>query len=265
MRGWLCGVGREVTAPGTGPAPIRTRPVGVRWGRYDHRTSTPQPRLVSLHTPHFEIPRLPALARHALPNLVEGTLIPVVVFMVTLRLVGVWGALLAGLCWGYGAIGWRLASRRRIPGILLLGVATLTARTVVAFATGSVFVYFLQPTLGTALVAAAFLVSVTIKRPLAERLAHDFLPLPPGLLANTHVRRFFLRVSLLWAFTGLANVTITLWLLLSQSIGTFVIARSATSLVLTGSAIAVSTLWFLRSMRRHGVLVGRRLSWVPGD
>jgi hypothetical protein len=218
-----------------------------------------------MSTPHFEIPRLPALARHALPNVLEGTVIPVAVFVVSLRFLGVWGALLAGLCWGYGAIAWRLVSRRRVPGLLLLGVATLTARTAIAFATGSVFVYFLQPTLGTALVAAAFLVSVTIKRPLAERLAHDFLPLPPGLLANTHVRRFFLRVSLLWAFTGIANVTITLWLLLSQSIGTFVIARSATSLVLTVSAIAVSTLWFVRSMRRHGVLVGRRLSWAQVD
>jgi hypothetical protein len=217
-----------------------------------------------MQSSHFEIPRLPVLARHALPNVLEGTVIPVSVFFVTLHLVGAWGALVAGLAWAYGAIGWRLVRRRRIPGILLLGTATLTARTVVAFATGSVFVYFLQPTLGTALVAAAFLVSVPIGRPLAERLARDFCPLPPGLLANGHVRRFFLRVSLLWAFTGLANVAVTLWLLLSQSIGTFVIAKSATSLVLTGSAIAISTVWFLRSMRRHGVLDGRRLALNPG-
>lgn len=217
-----------------------------------------------MQSPHFDIPRLPALARHALPNVLEGTVIPVTVFFVTMRLVGVWGALIAGLCWAYGALAWRLISRRRIPGLLLLGAATLTARSGVAFATGSVFVYFLQPTLGTALVATAFLVSVTIKRPLAERLAHDFCPLPPALLANGHVRRFFLRVSLLWAFVGIANVSVTLWLLLSQSIGTFVIARSATSLVLTGGAIAISTIWFLRSMRRHGVLVGRRLALSPG-
>jgi hypothetical protein len=217
-----------------------------------------------MHTPHFEIPRLPALARHALPNVLEGTVVPVAVFLVTLRLFGVWGALIAGLCWAYGAIGWRLATRRRLPGLLMLGAATLTARTVIAFATGSVFVFFLQPTLGTALVAAAFLVSVPIGRPLAERLARDFCPLPPGLLANGHMRRFFLRISLLWAFTGIANVAVTLWLLLSQSIGTFVVARSATSLVLTSSAIVVSTIWFHRSMRRHGVLVGRRLM-VPAN
>jgi hypothetical protein len=216
-----------------------------------------------MSTPHFEIPRLPALARHALPNVLEGTVIPVAVFVVSLRFLGVWGALLAGLCWGYGAIAMRLVTRRRVPGLLLLGVATLTARTVIAFATGSVFVYFLQPTLGTALVAAAFLISVPAGRPLAERLARDFCPLPPGLLANGHVRRFFLRVSLLWAFTGITNVAVTMWLLLSQSIGTYVIARSATSIVLTGTAIAVSTIWFIRSMRRHGLLVGRRLALAP--
>jgi hypothetical protein len=151
---------------------------------------------------------------------------------------------------------------QRVPGILLLASVTLTARTVVAMASGSVVVYFLQPTLGTALVAGAFLLSVPLRRPLAERLARDFCPIPSGVLAHAPVRRFFLQISLLWAFTQLANATVTLWLLLSQSLATFLVAKTLVSWGLTGGAILVSTLWFRRSMRRHGVL-GPRPTVVP--
>ena len=207
-----------------------------------------------MHSPTFEIPRLRTLSRHAVPHVLEGTVIPLAVFLLALHVLGVWGALLAGLGWSYLALLRRVITRRRIPGILVLGLVTLTARTILTVATGSVFVYFLQPTLGTALVAGAFLLSVPLGRPLAERLAADFCPIPPAVLASPPVRRFFLRVSLLWAATQLANATITFLLLVSQSVGTFVVARSLASAVLTGGAIVVSTVWFKRVMRRHHLL-----------
>ena len=208
--------------------------------------------------PHFEMPRLRTLARHALPHVVESTVIPLALFLLTLRFVGVWGAVLIGLGWTYTAVVRRLIMGQRVPGILVLTAVTLTARTVIAMVSGSVVVYFLQPTLGTALVAGAFLLSVPLGRPLAERLARDFCPIPSGVLAHAPVRRFFLQISLLWAFTQLANATVTLWLLLSQSLATFLVAKTLVSWGLTGGAILVSTLWFRRSMRRHGVLAPRR-------
>jgi hypothetical protein len=211
-----------------------------------------------LEIPHFEIPRLRTLARHAVPHVIEGTIVPLALFLLTLRFVGVWGAVLIGLGWTYAAVVRRLIMGRRVPGILLLTAVTLTARTVVALASGSVVLYFLQPTLGTALVAAAFLLSVPLGRPLAERLARDFCPIPSGVLAHASVRRFFLQITLLWAFTQLANATVTLWLLFSQSLATFLVAKTLVSWGLTGSAIALSTIWFHRSMRRQGILAPRR-------
>jgi len=215
-----------------------------------------------LEIPHFEMPRLRTLARHAAPHVVESTIIPLALFLLTLHFLGVWGAVLIGLGWTYAAVLRRLLMGQRVPGILLLASVTLTARTVIAMASGSVVVYFLQPTLGTALVAGAFLLSVPLRRPLAERLARDFCPIPSGVLAHAPVRRFFLQISLLWAFTQLANATLTLWLLLSQSLATFLVAKTLVSWGLTGGAILVSTLWFRRSMRRHGVL-GPRPAVVP--
>jgi intracellular septation protein A len=201
---------------------------------------------------HFEIPRLRVLARHALPHLIESTLIPLGLFLLFLQLVGVWGAVLVGLVWTYGAVIRRLLTGRRVPGILMLSVVTVTARTAVSFATHSVVIYFLQPTLGQILIASAFLISVPLGQPLAQRLAHDFCPLPAWLLAEDHIGKFFKRVSLLWAFVGLTNASIALWLLFSQSVGTFMVARTGVSWALTGGAIGLSTWWFHRLMAEHG-------------
>jgi hypothetical protein len=123
---------------------------------------------------------------------------------------------------------------------------------VLAVATGSMFLYFLQPTLGTVAVAGAFLVSVPLRKPLAARLADDFCPLPTGFANHPHVARFFRNISLLWAFVYLGNAALTIWLLVSQPIEQFVWMKAVTSWGLTGLAILVSIAYFVRSMRRHG-------------
>ena len=203
----------------------------------------------------MEIPDLRTVVRHAAPRFVECTLIPVVLFLVFLRLLGVWGAMTAGLVWVYSLILVRAVTRRRIPGILMLGALTLTARTIIAILADSVVVYFLQPSLATMLVAGAFLLSVPMNRPLAARLAADFCPLSLEVHANAHVRRFFRQISLLWAFVQTANAGITIWLLFSQSLSTFVLLRTVVSAGVTITAIVASALWFKRSMARNGIEV----------
>jgi hypothetical protein len=203
----------------------------------------------------FEIPHLRVLARHALPHLFEATLVPLAIFYAALWVLGVWGALGAALVWSYGAVLRRAVTGRRIPGVLAIGAMLLTIRTVIAVASGSVFIYFLQPTLGTVAVAGAFLLSVPAGRPLAERLAADFVPISPDLLARPFMRRFFVRISLLWALVQLTNAAVTIWLLLSQPVATYVVAKTFVSLAATAAAIAVSTLWFTRAMRGHGISV----------
>ena len=205
----------------------------------------------------FQVPRVRKLVRHALPRVLEGTIIPVAIFMLALHFVGVTGAIAAGLAWTYSAIGIRVVTRRRVPGILILGAMTLTARSVLTFATGSTFVYFLQPTLGTAMVALAFLVSVPTGRPLVQRLASDFCPIPATLFEHAPVRQIFLRLTLLWAAAQFANASVTFYLLLSQSVGVFVVTRTIVSTAITVVTIAISAVWFLRSMRRAGVVAAR--------
>jgi hypothetical protein len=208
----------------------------------------------------FEIPRLRTLARHALPKLVESTLIPVGLFVGVLHFFGLWGAMIAGLGWSYAAVLRRVVTRQRIPGLLLIGTLTLTARSALAFATGSSVLYFLQPTLGTALVAVAFVCSVVLGRPLAQRIATDFCPIPDHVTADEGVRRCFLGISLLWAVTCLVNASVSVWLQFTQSVGTFVVTKSLTQMTLTVVAVGISVWWFKRSVNRPVLIPARAVT-----
>jgi hypothetical protein len=141
--------------------------------------------------------------------------------------------------------------------MLLIGSLGLTVRTVLAISANSVFLYFLQPTLATVVVAGAFLFSVPAGRPLAAKLAGDFVPMPVAFRAHPEVRRYFERVTLLWAVVMFVNALVAFWLLISQPMAVFLAAKTAASLVITVSAVAVSALWFRWTMSRHGLLVER--------
>lgn len=199
----------------------------------------------------FAVPPLSDLARHALPTVVEGTILPVAVFWVALRALGPWSALFVGLGWVYVCIVRRLVQGRRVPGVLVIAAATATCRVALAVLTNSLTLYFLQPSLGTVMMSLAFLASVLLNKPLAARLAHDFLPLPDGWSEQAWVRRFFLRISLLWAFVLLANAAVSVWLVLSQSVEVITLARPAAAAGLTIAAIGFSVWHFRRALAVH--------------
>ncbi len=200
----------------------------------------------------IRVPSPLASIRHALPALIESALVPAVLFYVFLTAMGLKGALFAGLAWSYSALVRRLVTHRPIPGMLLIGCAVLTVRTVIALVTGNAFVYFLQPTAATAAIGVAFLVSTLIGRPLIDRFARDFCPLDPDTLVHPLTRKVFAELSLLWAAVMLTNAAVVTWFLLTSSVGAFIIERTATSWLLTGAAIALSVLHFSRRMRQGG-------------
>jgi hypothetical protein len=90
---------------------------------------------------------------------------------------------------------------------------------------------------------------------LAERLAHDFVPLEPEVLRLPGVQRVFIRITLLWAFVNLANAAVSITLLMSQDVGTFVALKTIGGMVLVGAAVGASTIWFKQALRNHNISV----------
>jgi hypothetical protein len=202
---------------------------------------------------HMPSPR--AALRHAAPIVFEGIVGPLALFYVVLLLTSFRGALIAALCWSYGAVVRRIRRGERITALLMLGTLLLTLRTTVAFVTGSAFVYFIQPTAGAVLVAIVLLVSAALRRPFTQRFAHDFCPLDPALVARPRMQKFFVQISVVWAAVLLLNAGLVIWMLLSSSLKMFVLERTAATWGLTATAVAISILGFTAAMRSDDVTV----------
>jgi uncharacterized membrane protein len=200
-----------------------------------------------------------AIAVHAARTVLVASVIPMAIFYLAMSTLGLSAAILAALGWYYACLLARLIRRRPLVGATMLGAGLMTVRTVIAFWTGSSYLFFLQPVAGTVATAVSFAVTAMAGRPLLERLAHDFVPLPPALSLRLRATRFFDYTSLLWALMYAVNALGTVWLLTSSSIGVFLLMKTVLSPVLTGATIAITYLLFRRLLLREGV----RLRWQP--
>jgi uncharacterized membrane protein len=174
---------------------------------------------------------------------------------------GVWTAIIVALVWSYGAIVWRKATGRRTSGLLILTAGLLTGRTIISMVTDSTFLYFLQPIISDGIVALAFLLSLATARPLVARLAGDFYPMDHELHLRPRIQRLFWWLTAMWAALCLGRALMSLWLLLSQSVETFVLVKSISMLTLNVVAVAATIGASAWVARKEG-LMGHHLAPV---
>ncbi|GAA1313602.1 VC0807 family protein [Pseudonocardia xinjiangensis] len=205
------------------------------------------------HRITVHLPPVGSLLRHAGIPLLESTLIPLALFWVLFTQAGFDAGLYAALGWSGLAIGRRLVMRQRVPVVLLMSTMLLVVRTVVGLWTGSAFLYFLQPTVQNFVFAVALLVTLGFERPLLAKLADDFCPFPEALTGHPRIKRFFKRVSLLWACVFLVNGATTLAVLATQTVGNYLVVSTAGSYSMVALGIGLSLWWFRRSLAGEGI------------
>ena len=197
------------------------------------------------------------IAKHAGRTVLLASVLPMAAFYVALSAFGLTVAIAVTLAWYYGGVLARVLRRRPVMGAVLLGAGLMSVRAFVAIWTGSAFLFFLQPVAGTVATATAFALTALAGRPLIEKLAHDFVPMPPELSRTLRGSRFFGYTSLVWAGVYGINAAGTVWLLTYSSLGSFLLLKTLLSPVLTGIAIGGTYLVLRRTLRREGV----RLRW----
>ena len=202
-------------------------------------------------------PHLRAVVKHVALTLLIAIIVPTGLFYGCLVTVNIWAALIAALAWCYLTVAFRLTTKRPTPVLLWLTVIGLTGKTVVALATGSTLIYFLQPAAGDALVATVFVVSLATARPAVARLAAEFYPMTHDVAARPRVQGLFTRLTLMWAGICAAKAVATVWLLHSMSTSAFVTAKTvfAPSAAVLGAAVTVALA--VRVARREGLLAVR--------
>ena len=205
------------------------------------------------HRTTIHLPSIGSLLRHAGRPLLESTLVPLALFWVLFTHVGFDAGLIAALSWSGLAVGRRLVLRRPVPAILVISTLLLLARTLVGLFTGSAFLYFLQPTVQNFVFAAALLVTLGLDRPLLAKLADDFCAFPASLTGRPQMKRFFKRVSLLWATVFIVNGVATLVVLATQTVGNYLMVSTAGSYSVVALGIVASLVWFHRSLAGQGI------------
>jgi hypothetical protein len=205
--------------------------------------------------PEFSKPAiLRAVARRGLPNLIEATIIPAILFYVLVVTVSGVAAMIGALAWAAVAVGRRLVSRQAIPSILVLATLGLVVRTIVGLASGSMFFYFLQPLATTVVLGALFLGSVLIGRPVISRLAHDFCPIGDEVADRPAVVRLFVGLTILWAGVHLLTAATTFGMLVTLPVPTFIVLKTLTSFGITIAAIVLTVTWSIRIARRENLV-----------
>jgi hypothetical protein len=183
--------------------------------------------------------------------------VPGALFYLCYSLAGVWVAILVALGWSYGALAFRALTRRRTSGLLVLTAALLTGRTVISLATGSTFLYFLQPEISDGVVGTTFLLSLATARPVVARLAGDFYPMDHEVAMRPRVRRLFWHLTMLWALLCLGKATMTLWLLQATSLDTLVLVKTISIPTINTLAALATITAAVAVARKEGLLAQR--------
>ena len=203
------------------------------------------------------------MVRRVSLSLLVACVVPATLFYSCFALAGIWTAIVVALVWSYGAIVWRRVTGRRTSGLLILTALLMTGRTAIAMLTDSTFLYFLQPIISDGLIAAGFLLSLATARPMVARLAGDFYPMNLELALRPRVRRLFRNLTMLWALLCLGKALMTLWLLQSQSLETFVLVKSVAVLAVNVLAAVVTVGLAALVARREGLLGPRVTAAAP--
>lgn len=203
-------------------------------------------------------PTLSAVVRHIATTIATVSLIPSVLFYVSMQLWGVWAALIAALLWCYGLAGWRIATGRRTSALLWLAALGLTAKTVFAFASGSTLLYVLQPVLSDLAMAVVFAASLWGAKPVAFRLAGDFYPMNDELHARPRVRTLFRRLTMMWAAIWGAKAALALWWMNEISVNSYLGVKNLVVPLAAISGATLSVLLSVRVARHEGLLPSRR-------
>ena len=190
----------------------------------------------------------PALVRAA-RLFAETVLVPTGLLYLLLHTAGLLPALAAVIGWSVVTVTIRWVTGRHLPGTLLVCAGAMVARASVALALSSALVYFVQPVIASLFMAALFLGSALLGRPITRRLARDFVALPGHLHHHAGLQKVFVQTAALWGLGRLVDAGMSIGFL-HLGLDAAVLSRGVLSGILTAVMVAVCAGWGIRKLRR---------------
>jgi hypothetical protein len=208
---------------------------------------------------YLEVPRPLRLILTAGWNLTESAGLPVAAYALA-----AWaGGRDAGLVAGLAAI-WLTAVIRKVatgsvPSLLTISAVVLTLQTAVVLATGELWLFLLQFPVANLCMCALFARTARGPNPLVARLAAEVVALRQPATRHPGLHRFFQGATWLWAGIFLLLAAGLAVLMVTEPAQVFLMLSTAATVALVIAGTGVSTLWFLKVLRRLGL----RLRFTP--
>ena len=182
------------------------------------------------------------------PRLVRDSLAPVAAFYIAFRLEGLMAGV--GLAAVVGISLYVLERRRGRAGALArLSLAFVLLQAAVGVLSRSVILYFAQPVLIDLALAAIFIGSTLLRRPITAAPARDAFPFPPEVSEARTFNSVFGRLALVWGVYFLVRATVRFAALRTGHVETILLVNVASDLPLVIGLLVFSIWYSVRGFR----------------
>jgi hypothetical protein len=187
-------------------------------------------------------------------GLLLGSVLPVAIFYVTLRVWGFSAAVGTVLTWSALVFVWH---RRRTGGADVFSATTFAfacTKAMAGLVSQNQFLYLAWPSLENLIYGSAFLGSALLGTPLLALFAQRLYPIPPSVRATRTFKRAFVVVSAAWFCGHSLRAVVRLWLLATLPLELYLIADMVAGWPINISLVAFTTWYPLRRLHQAGFM-----------
>src|SRR3954470_7527417 len=179
------------------------------------------------------------------------SIIPLVLFIAVNTAFGLAWAMVVGTAWSGGLMAWRRSRGQSAGALVWFSLGFVLLRGVAGVLTRSDAVYFGPGIVNNFVIAAAFAVSVVVRRPIVGYIAPVFYRFPDAVRKHPTYTKVFGRLTLAWSAQLLATGLFQIWLITNTSTNTYVLMRTVASLPLMIALFVVSLRYPRRAFLRE--------------
>ena len=158
---------------------------------------------------------------------------------------GLAGGVVLVLVWSgsYQAVRW--IKTRTISGLILLYILVLLLRGVVALAFNSASMFFIAPSVVTAIGGCVFITTALLAKPLVAPVVNELVPNTVIDLEDPRARRAMIKVSFIYGIEQLINAAVLIILALRLSTTLYIAVHGVISWIIMGLVIlaAIPFVW----------------------
>lgn len=199
------------------------------------------------------MPRPARLLRTTAWSLIESAGLPVAALALAGWLWGRDAGLIAGV-----VVVWIIAAIRKIhtgtvPSLVVISVVVLTLQTVLAVATGQLWIFLLHFPVANLFLCILFARTARGSNPIVAQLAAEVVALRQPATPNPGLHRYFQDATWLWAGIFLLLAVSMAALLATQSTAMFILLATVATVLLIVAGAGASALWLRVVLRRLGL------------